>query len=202
MPDNGPAHAVLVHGLGGTPLHALEARLAQGGVEVECFRYAPRCEPLGPCVARLAERLAACSHKRLLLVGHSFGTVLLRLSIAHSAVRPRACFLVAPPARSPQLVRWAARMPGFARFAGELWTALSDADWMDGLPLPACETTCYVGTAGRGVANLVFRRRRHDGWLAEDECALPGARTRLLAAGHRDMLGDPLIAHDVLRAAG
>ena len=92
---------VLIHGMGRTPLSMLRLRrrLRRAGHRVALFGYSPTFETLQGATARLLkliERRVDTGHYAL--VGHSLGTVIIRMALGQLQHQPpAACCFLAPP---------------------------------------------------------------------------------------------------------
>jgi hypothetical protein len=77
-------HAILIHGLGRTPVSMLllARRLRAKGITTHLFGYSAAFEGWDACVARLRGFIATRTHgERFIVVGHSLGCVLTRAVI-------------------------------------------------------------------------------------------------------------------------
>ncbi|SDR25205.1 hypothetical protein SAMN05444161_2390 [Rhizobiales bacterium GAS191] len=98
--------AILVHGMGRTPLSMLllARRLRAKGIEPALFGYSAALEGWERCRTRLRRFIEMrLSDGNFVAIGHSLGCVLIRAVAADLQIKPRACFFLAPPAVEPHV---------------------------------------------------------------------------------------------------
>lgn len=202
--SGGPPLAILVHGMGRTPLSMalLAARLRRQGFGTASFGYVAALERHAACLGRLRDFIAArVSSDRYIVVGHSLGAVLLRGVLPQLALRPAACFLLAPPAR---VCVWARRLAPFWVYrmaTGEMGQLLADERFWPTLPLPDCPTWIYAGTAGPRHRRFALADEANDGILKISETQLPGIATMRVPALHTFCMNSREVTQDVVRNA-
>lgn len=143
--------ALLVHGMGRTPLSMLVLgwRLRRAGILPQWFSYFAGYESFAAIAARLSRRLAALARKTYVAVGHSLGGLLLRTAIARlplSVLPPRHLICLGTPNRTSRLARALRNWPPYRLFNGDSGQLLGDAARMDALPRPNVSITLVAGT--------------------------------------------------------
>ena len=188
-------HAILVHGLGRTPLSMLllAARLRQRGIHCETFGYFAG----GATFDGIAERLKARLSKQpegYLAVGHSLGGLLLRRAIAQGAPPPGHLFLLGTPNGASRLARQLKSKVLFKALAGDSGQLLADpgrVEALGGLDVP---TTVVAGTAGPRLAKGPFGAEPNDGIVTLSEARLAGAELRTLPLLHTFLMNSAQVA--------
>src|SRR5438445_13092511 len=122
--------ALLVHGLGRTPLSmcSLAPSLRAAGDHTPLFAYSPTFETLPRILRRLTERLRLLARKRepVGLVGHSLGGLLLRMALPHMPeLRVHHLVMLGTPNRPPRIARFAWRFHPFRWFTRDCGQFLS-----------------------------------------------------------------------------
>ena len=182
-----PTHAILVHGLGRMALsmRPLAKQLKLAGIQPHSFSYVAAFEDIDHCTQRLQRFIEQESGgEPYILIGHSLGTVLLRLVASQLDHQPNACFFLAPPTVACRAAKYFAKNPLFRIAAGEMGQLLSNDKFMSTLPVPHAPTTMYVGTAGPRGRWLPFKNEKNDGILAVSETIYPTARVEYVPALH------------------
>jgi pimeloyl-ACP methyl ester carboxylesterase len=168
-------HAILVHGMGRTPLSQLllAKRLRRHGFAVHLFGYST-LQSFNTCVARLASRVRALdTQKPFVLVGHSLGCVLIRAVLPMlEPIRPVACFFLAPPSKVTKAARFFAKNSLYRLLTRDSGQLLADEAFMESLPKPAVPVRVYAGTAGFKGRLSAFKQEDNDGILAVSETLL------------------------------
>ncbi|NJD07418.1 MAG: alpha/beta hydrolase [Methylococcaceae bacterium] len=143
-------HALLIHGMGRTPLSmlVLARRLKTAGMQVDIFGYSATFETWNGCCRRLRSRIERIGDRPYILVGHSLGSVLIRGVSPQVAVPPRACFFLAPPACACRAARRLVSWRLYRWLNGEMGQLLAWTDFMAGLPVPSVPIKIYAGTGG------------------------------------------------------
>jgi len=88
-------YAILVHGMGRTPLSLclLAFRLKRAGIKSYFFAYSVTFEQWDSCLTRLKKTIGqAPASEDFIIIGHSLGTVLTRAVLPDLAHKPLACF--------------------------------------------------------------------------------------------------------------
>src|SRR5262245_13712616 len=93
-------HAILIHGMGRSPLSMLYmgSRLKKAGVQPHQFGYFAGFTNFDACEKRLHTFIE--KHVRdepYILIGHSLGSVLIRSVLPKLKRQPFHCFFLAPP---------------------------------------------------------------------------------------------------------
>ena len=190
--------AVLVHGMGRTPLSMLllAARLRSRGLECETFGYVAASAPFDSIAARLAERLAR-QPEGYLAIGHSLGGLLLREAVRRlpeAAPRPAHLFLLGTPNHSPRLARRLQRTPLYRLLAGDSGQMLADAGRLERLPASDIPTTVIAGTAGPRHPKGPFGHEPNDGVVSLSEARLAGASLETLPLLHTFLMNSARVA--------
>lgn len=175
-----PMRALLVHGMGRTPLSmlSLARALRQAGVEPAQFGYSAALESVDRIVGRLRERLTQMPDGDYLAVGHSLGGLLLRAAIATlapDAPRPRRVVMLGTPNRSPRLARRFRGALWFRALNGDAGRLLASIERMEGLPTPSVPYTVVAGTSGPRGRWSPFGDEPNDGLVAVAETQMGGA---------------------------
>ena len=143
--------AILVHGMGRTPLSQLllAKRLRRAGFAVDLFGYST-LRSFDTSVARLASRVRALgAEKAFILVGHSLGCVIIRAVLPTlEPVRPVACFFLAPPSKVTKAARFFSKNSVYRLLTRDSGQLLADEAFMESLPKPGVPFRVYAGTAG------------------------------------------------------
>ena len=164
--------AILVHGMGRTPMSLLllAGRLRRHGFAVRLFGYST-LRSFNTCVARLVSSATAVGrHESFILVGHSLGSVLIRAALPRlEPIRPVACFFLAPPSKTAKAARFFATKALYRLLARECGQLLADDRFMETLALPIVPVRVYAGTAGYKGRFSPFEGEDNDGILAVSE---------------------------------
>ncbi len=198
-------HALLVHGMGRTPLSMLmlAARLRQRGLSCETFGYFAGCGSFEEIAQRLAGRLAQQPHGYV-AVGHSLGGLLLRQAVSRlpeGAAKPAHLFLLGTPNQSSHLARRLQASPLYRMLTGDSGQLLADPGRLGaigGLDLPI---TVVAGTAGPRHARSPFGAEANDGIVALSETRLPGAALHPLPLLHTFLMNSARVA-DLVASGG
>ena len=193
--------AILVHGMGRTPLSqlVLASRLRAAGIRVQLFGYSA-FRPFATSVQRLVQRIHALERDdRFVLVGHSLGCLLIRASLAHlSEFQPAACFLLAPPNRVSKAARFFGRNPLYRFLTRDAGRLLGDEAFMNALPVPHGPLRIYAGTAGYSGAHSPFHEA-NDGILTVSEtCLVSSSPPVLVPALHTFIMNSAAVAADIV----
>lgn len=199
-----PPLAILVHGLGRTPLSMalMAARLRRRGFQTASFGYLAAVERYATCLGRLHKFIAARSGVGpYIVIGHSLGAVLLRGVLPRLAHPPIACFLLAPPAKA---CVWARRLAPHAPYrlaTGEMGRLLADPEFLDTVPIPDCPTWIYAGTAGPRHRLFALADEPNDGILKVSETRLPGVPLIEVSALHTFFMNSRWVTRDLVDKA-
>jgi hypothetical protein len=192
--------AILVHGLGRTPLSMLllAARLRARGLRPVLFGYSATFETFAGCTDRLCRFIDRnVEQSPFVVVGHSLGTVLLRAVYPRLLRAPQACFFLAPPAQACRAARTLAPNRIFRFAAGEMGQLLANPDFMAALPVPGCRTRIYAGTAGPVGRWSPFGSEPNDGILSVKETSIPGISLTTVRKIHTFIMNATAIANDI-----
>ncbi|MEO8502893.1 MAG: alpha/beta hydrolase [Acidobacteriota bacterium] len=197
--------AILVHGMGRTPLSQLilAKRLRDQGFEVHLFGYSSR-RPFDSCVTRLVSRVrAVVEDQPFILVGHSLGTVLIRAALPRlTPLEPVGCFFLAPPSRVPRAAKFFAGNPIYRLYSHEMGQLLASDEFMNSLPMPTVPVRVYAGTGGPTGRRSPFGSEENDGILAVSETPLePGGPVVRVPVIHTVIMNSQIVADDIAAMA-
>ena len=194
-------HAILLHGMGRTPISMLllASRLRAAGITPRLFAYSAAFEHWENCVTRLAGFIKKkTDDDHYILIGHSLGSVLIRGVLPRLSLQPVACFFLAPPTKACMAARKFAPRRIYKIFTGEMGQLLATADFMDSLPLPQVPTRIYAGTGGPCGRFSPFGAALNDGILALHETELPATTQQLVSGLHTFLMNKREVAHDIV----
>lgn len=180
-------HAILVHGMGRSPLSMawLGLRLRLAGHSVSYFSYSTAREDFTCCVSRLQKQIqASTQNKKYIVVGHSLGAVLLRVALAVQSHQPSATFLLAPPTQACAIAKYFAHWRLYRWLTGEMGQLLANVDFMRQLPAPPKNAVIFAGCGGPRLRLLPYGVQANDGILAVDETRLPGFDVHVVRTIH------------------
>lgn len=200
-------HAVLVHGMGRTPLSMLllAARLRQRGITSSTFGYFAGHGSFDAIAARLSHHLVN-QPEGYVAVGHSLGGLLLRKAIADlpEPARPAHLFLLGTPNQPSRLARRLRHRPIYRALTGDAGQFLADEARLDALENLDLPITVIAGTAGPKGRRGPFKEEPNDGVVALSEARLSGAKLHTLPLLHTFLMNSAevadLIAAPALRA--
>lgn len=115
--------AILLHGMGRTPLSmlVLAARLGKADIRPHLFAYSAAFETWAGCCNRLQRLIQRrVADAPFILVGHSLGSVLIRGVLPRLARGPDACFFLAPPTKACLAARKFANLWIYKLITGEM----------------------------------------------------------------------------------
>lgn len=193
--------AVLIHGMGRTPLSMwfLSRRLSSAGFKVSFFAYAVTFESWLGCTRRLKTLIeSGLDGEPYIVVAHSLGTVLTRAVIAEAERKPEACFFLAPPTHACQAARQLVSRFWYRLLTGEIGQLLADQVFMSSLPVPDVPIFIYSGNAGLTGKYSPFKNEPNDGVLMVRETFLPGAQVQQIPSLHTFIMNNRLIANDII----
>lgn len=196
--------AILIHGMGRTPaaMSILAVRLRAANIRPHLFGYSVTFERWDECVQRyknfIEKHVGANDY---IIVGHSLGTVLTRVTLPKLTHKPAACFFLAPPARVPKVARTFAHRGLIRLFMGDVGKILADKKFMDSLPLPDVPTKIYAGVAGPRGRYSPFGEEPNDGLLTVNETLLPSVPLQTVPALHTFIMNSKIVTRDIVRIA-
>ncbi len=193
--------AILVHGMGRTPLsmRLLAKRLNGRGIETHRFWYIAAFESFEGCRERLRGYIKShCGDEEYVVIGHSLGSVLLRSAIPELQNKPRKCFFLAPPTKACRAARFMGATIFYRLFSGKMGQLLRDEKFMASLPVTNIPTTVYSGTAGPKGEWLPHKNEPNDGILSESETELAGSRRVSVNALHSFIMNVQEVASDIV----
>jgi alpha-beta hydrolase superfamily lysophospholipase len=194
-------HAILIHGMGRTPLAMLPLanRLRVAGLRPVLFGYSATFESWDHCLDRLGHFVDKhVGDDRFIMVGHSLGTVLTRAVLARLGHPPLACFFLAPPTQACLAARTFSRYRLYRLLTGEMGQLLASAPFMDALPLPDVPTRIYAGTGGPTGPHAPFGEEANDGLLTVAETTLPAIALRTVPSLHTFIMNAKIVAQDII----
>lgn len=193
--------AILIHGMGRTPLAMLllAARLKAAGMQPETFGYSAAFETWDSCRGRLLRRIERGADHPCILIGHSLGSVLIRGVLPRMSTAPVACFFLAPPTCACRAARTLARFRLYRWLTGDMGQLLAQADFMDALPIPVVPTKIYAGTGGPAGRCSPFADGPNDGVLAVEETRIAGIPLETVPASHTFIMNRAVVAADIVQ---
>jgi Alpha/beta hydrolase family len=195
--------AILVHGMGRTPLSMLPLarRLRAKGIEPALFGYSATFEGWEGCRTRLRrfiERRGGDGD--FVAIGHSLGCVLIRAVVADLKVKPSACFFMAPPSCACRAARTLSRRRLYRLVTGEMGQLLAEEGFMRSLPLSAIPTKIYAGDAGPRGRWSPFGPEPNDGILAVAETRIDAVPMQVVPSIHTFIMNSTIVAQDIAEA--
>jgi hypothetical protein len=194
-------HAILVHGMGRTPVSMLllAKRLRAGGITTHLFGYSAAFERWQPCLERLRKFIVTrAGDRRFIMVGHSLGCVLTRGVLPHLDHAPEAAFLLAPPTRASSYAIKLSQWRLFRLLTGEMGQLLARQDFMDSLPMPEIPLHVYAGIKGPRGSWTPFGDEPNDGILSVGEVQLGSLPLHLLPTIHTIIMNSRQVASDIV----
>jgi len=198
--------ALLVHGMGRTPLSMLwlACRLRRAGLQPHQFAYTATLESFAGIVTRLAQQIARLRKRAWIGIGHSLGGLLLRAALAQlpaQAVPPRHLIMLGTPNRSPYLAQYLRNWRVFRLVHGDCGQLLGDAQRMNALPPLCVPATSIAGTAGLNGRFSPFGDEANDGIVTVADTKLAGATSIELPARHSFIMNSKQVAVIAVRCA-
>ncbi|AMP01351.1 alpha/beta hydrolase family protein [Collimonas arenae] len=196
-------HAILVHGMGRTPVSMLllAKRLRSAGITPHLFAYSAAFERWQPCVDRLQRFITTCSNgERFIVVGHSLGCVLTRAVLPQLAQAPQMCFFLAPPTRASSYAIKLSRWRLFKLITGEMGQLLANQKFMESLPMPQVPLRIYAGIKGPRGRWMPFGDEPNDGILSVSEVQLGSFPLQLLPTIHTVIMNSRQVANEIVAA--
>ena len=198
-------HAILVHGMGrsAASMRPLARCLRRAGVEAHRFSYFAAWESLETCITRLQKFIALKTRgEPFVVVGHSLGTVLLRLVLPKLSRSPEACFFLAPPAVACRAAKYFKKNPLFRLITGKMGQLLSDESFMSSLPALSSPTYAYIGIRGPRGHWSPFGWENNDGILAVSEATLEWAHVEHVHASHTFIMNSQHVMAEIVTIIG
>jgi hypothetical protein len=193
-------HAILVHGMGRTPLSllVLAKRLRRQGFATHLFAYST-LQPFGTSVARLDSHVRTLgAEEPFVFIGHSLGCVLIRAVLPQlEPIQPVACFLLAPPSKVTKAARFFAKNSLYRFLTRECGQLLVDEGFMQSLGMPTVPVRVYSGTAGWKGRFSPFKQEDNDGILAVSETQLNSDDVVRIPAIHTFIMNSDLVSRDI-----
>ncbi|AEK63350.1 esterase/lipase family protein [Collimonas fungivorans] len=194
-------HAILVHGMGRTPVSMLllARRLRAAGITPHLFAYSAAFERWLPCVERLRKFIAArAGEQRFIVVGHSLGCVLTRAVLPSLARAPELGVFLAPPTMASSYAIKLSRWRVFRLLTGEMGQLLARQEFMDSLPVPDIPLRVYAGIKGPRGSWMPFGDEPNDGILSVKEVQLGEIPVQLLPTIHTVIMNSRQVASDIV----
>jgi hypothetical protein len=195
--------AILVHGMGRTPLSMLllAGRLRAAGIRPSLFAYCAAFEGWERCRGRLHRFTERCAGDReFVMVGHSLGCVLIRAVAAELETKPRACFFLAPPSCACTAARTFSRYRFYRLLTGEMGQLLAKEEFMRSLPSPGIPTKIYAGNAGPKGRFWLHGREMNDGVLMVAETRMGPVPLQVVPSVHTFIMNSSRVASDIIEA--
>jgi hypothetical protein len=190
---------VLVHGLWvhGVAMALIRRRLARSGYRVLSYSYPSMRLGLAENAERLAEYCRGLQSRRLHLVGHSLGGLIVLRALDKLSIEGRAVMMGTPYVEC-HAARCLARLPG-----GRAALGRSMPEWLEGTR-PVLDGRTEIGViAGRrplGLGRVVAPDLPgpSDGVVSVDETRFPGMRDHVvLDVSHSGMLLSRAVARQI-----
>lgn len=200
--DTPRMHAILIHGMGRTPLSMLllAARLRLAGLRPKMFAYSAAFENWQGCTGRLKQFIETHAKSGdYIVIGHSLGAVMARAVLPLVEQPPKACFLLAPPAQACLAAGKFARLRLYQLFTGEMGQRLASRQFMAALPRVNIPTKIYAGTGGTTGRYSPFGEKPNDGVLALDETLLPTVPVLRVPTLHTFIMNAQAVAQDIIK---
>ena len=204
MTRDGEIRAILIHGMGRTPvaMSLLAARLWASGIRPSLFGYSVTFERWDACVQRLEKFIEDRARiNDYIVIGHSLGTVLTRAVLPKLSHKPAACFFLAPPTQVSKAARNFAHQRLFQLLLGEIGQVLANKQFMESLPLPNVPAKIYAGTGGPRGRYSPFGQDPNDGLLAIKETLLPPIPVQTVPSIHTFIMNSKIVTQDIVRIA-
>lgn len=197
-------HAVLLHGMGRTPLamSLLAARLRANGIRPHLFGYSVTFELWDACTQRLKHFIRRrVGENDYIVIGHSMGSVLTRAILPRLDHKPSACFYLTPPTQVCKAARILVPHPLSRLLGGEFARLLVDERFMNSLPITSVPIKIYAGVGGPRGRYSPFGDELNDGVLTLQEASLPGVPLLTVPIIHPFIMNSIAVTQDIIRIA-
>jgi hypothetical protein len=197
-------HAVLLHGMGRTPLamSILAARLRANNIRPHLFGYSVTFEKWDKCTQRLERYVQKrVKDNDYIMIGHSMGSVLTRAILPRLFHKPSACFFLAPPTRVCKAARILTPRPLAKLLGGEFGQLLANEQFMGSLPSTGVPIKIYAGTGGPRGRYSPFGDEPNDGVLTIEEASLPDVPLQRIPILHPFIMNSKVVSRDIVRIA-
>jgi hypothetical protein len=194
-------HAILIHGMGRTPLamSLLALRLRRHNIQPHFFAYNVTFERWDKCTKRLERFIQRrVGNRAYIMIGHSMGSLLTRVVVPRIAHKPQACFFLTPPTRVCKMARILTPRPTARLLGGEFARILADEQFMDSIPSLDVPAKIYAGTAGPRGRYSPFGNEANDGVLMVHETSLPGVPLQTVHILHPFIMNSRVVTRDIL----
>lgn len=195
--------AILLHGMGRTPLAMLPLalRLRAAHIETTLFGYSPSYEKWSDCLTRLRKFILSRSmNQPYSLIGHSLGTALIRAVLPSLPQPPHSCFFLAPPGQACRAARHLAPNALFRMMAGEMGQLLATPSFMDNLPVPLVPTLIFSGTGGPRRKWFPLGFAPNDGILTVEETRIAELPIVEIPSLHTFIMNSPIVTRSIIAA--
>lgn len=197
-------HAVLLHGMGRTPLamSLLAARLRVNNIHPHLFAYSVTFERWDKCTQRLERFIERrVGENGYIMIGHSMGTVLTRAILPRLIHKPSVCFFLAPPTRVCKAARILTPRPLAKLLGGEFGQLLANEQFMNSLAATDVPAKIYAGVGGPRGRYSPFGDEPNDGVLTVKEASLPGVPLQMIPILHPFIMNSKVVTKDIVRLA-
>src|SRR5687767_3212311 len=197
-------HAILIHGMGRTPLamSILAARLRASHIRPHLFGYSVTFERWDACIQRLEHFIPKrVKTNEYIMIGHSLGSVLTRATLPRLMHQPAACFFLASPTRVCKAAHNFAHYRLVKLLMGEIGQRLADNQFMESLPIPGVPARIYAGTAGPRGRHSPFGEELNDGVVTVEETLLPGVPVQTVPVLHTFIMNSSAVSQDIVKIA-
>ena len=197
-------HAILIHGMGRTPLamSILAARLRAAHIRPHLFGYSVTFERWDACIQRLEQFITKrVKTDEYIMIGHSLGSVLTRATLPRLTHPPAACFFLASPTRVCKAANNFAHYPLAKLLMGEIGQRLADKQFMESLPRPSVPAKIYAGTGGPRGRYSPFGEEPNDGVLTITETLLPSIPVQTVPVLHTFIMNSKVVSQDIVKIA-
>ena len=178
----------------------LAYRLRKAGVSTHFFYYSVTFERWQGCLNRLERYI----HKRMannqyIVVTHSLGSVLARAVYPKLALKPEACFFLAPPVVVCEAAKRSSWRPWYRILTGDIGQLLANQNFMSSLPVPDVPVKIYAGNSGFTGIRSPFGMEPNDGVLMVRETVLPGVAHESVPSFHTFIMNNRKIAETIIQ---
>jgi hypothetical protein len=195
-------HAILIHGMGRTPLAMLllAARLRAADIRPHLFGYSVTFERWEECLQRLEHFITKrVKTNEYIMIGHSLGSILTRAVLPELIPQPAACFFLGSPTRVCKAANKFAHYRLAKLLMGEIGQRLADNQFMQSLPLTGMPAKIYAGTAGPRGRYSPFGEELNDGVVTVRETLLPGVPVQTVPVLHTFIMNSRVVSQDIVR---